>query len=69
MKHDTTTKKYVQNAASAIKDETLQSALRRIQSRLGKATALSYQNLDEGPDLRLKAHDIREKPSTTWMLC
>ena len=61
MNHDTATKKYVQNSASAIKDEILQSALNKIQSGLGKATALSYQNLDEGPDLRLKAHDIREK--------
>ena len=55
------TKKYVQNAASAIKDEILQRALNKIQSGLGKATARSYQNLEEGPNLRLAAHDIREK--------
>lgn len=61
MSHDTTPREYVQNSALAIEDEVLQSALSKFQSTLCRATALSYQNLDEGPDLRLAAHGIREK--------
>ncbi|MGD9301138.1 MAG: LutB/LldF family L-lactate oxidation iron-sulfur protein [Desulfobacterales bacterium] len=39
----------------------LQGALADLQNRFGRGTALAYQKLPEGPDLRLKAHDIRAK--------
>ena len=38
----------------------LQHALADLQNRFGRGTALAYQRLPEGPDLRLKAHEIRE---------
>jgi len=53
------TEHYRQEAAGAIKDEVLQNALADVQGRLGKGTAAAYQSLPEGPELRLKAHDIR----------
>ena len=53
------TEKYKSQARQAIKDNNLQSALADVQARLGKGTALAYQNLPEGPGLRLKAHDMR----------
>ncbi len=54
------TESYKQNAVKAIKDTVLQNALSNVQDRLGPATALAYENLPEGPELRLKAHKIRE---------
>ena len=54
------TEYYKQNAVKAIGDPILQNALSNVQNRLGPATALCYQKLAEGPDLRLKAHQIRE---------
>ncbi|WP_022663659.1 LutB/LldF family L-lactate oxidation iron-sulfur protein [Desulfospira joergensenii] len=55
-----TTEKYIESASQALKDQTLQSALANVQGRLGPGTAAAYRNLAEGPDLRLKAHEIRE---------
>ena len=52
---------YNSQAKKALKNEVLQGALADLQDRLGRGAALAYQNLPEGPDLRLKAHDIREK--------
>jgi L-lactate dehydrogenase complex protein LldF len=37
----------------------LQGALADLQNRFGRATALAYQKLPEGPNLRMVAHDIR----------
>lgn len=54
------TRYYKQNAAKAILDPVLQRALSNVQNRLGPASALAYQNLPEGPELRQKAHKIRE---------
>ena len=53
------TEKYKSEARLAIQDANLQSALADVQARLGKGTALAYQNLPEGPGLRFKAHDLR----------
>jgi L-lactate dehydrogenase complex protein LldF len=50
---------YKAEAKKALKNEVLQGALADLQNRFGRATALAYQNLPEGPDLRLKAHEIR----------
>ena len=54
------TEYYRQNAAKAIHDPILQNALSNVQNRLGPATALCYQNLPEGMELRTRAHKIRE---------
>jgi L-lactate dehydrogenase complex protein LldF len=54
-----TTENYVAEARKAIKNQVLQKALEELQQRFGPPTALSYQKLPEGPELRLKAHDIR----------
>jgi L-lactate dehydrogenase complex protein LldF len=54
-----TTEKYKQAARAATSDRVLQSALADVQGRLGKGTAAAYRALPEGPDLRLRAHDIR----------
>ena len=54
-----TTENYVSEAKRAIKNQVLQKALEDLQQRFGPATALAYQKLPEGPELRLKAHDIR----------
>ena len=54
-----TTENYLSEAKRAIKNQVLQNALEDLQQRFGIATALAYQNLPEGPDLRFKAHDIR----------
>jgi L-lactate dehydrogenase complex protein LldF len=51
---------YISEAKKALKNEVLQGALADLQNRFGRGTALAYQRLPEGPDLRLKAHDIRE---------
>ncbi len=50
---------YKAKAKKAVNNSVLQNALAGLQERLGRGTALSYQRLPEGPDLRLKAHDIR----------
>ena len=50
---------YVAEAKKALNDPILQAALADLQTRFGRGTALAYRNLPEGPDLRLKAHDIR----------
>ena len=52
---------YIAEAQKALNDPVLQNALTDLQARFGRATALAYRNLPEGPDLRLKAHDIRAK--------
>ena len=46
-------------AKKGIHNRVLQAALADLQHRFGRATAESYQLLPEGPELRLKAHDIR----------
>lgn len=53
------TEHYKTEARKALKDRVLQDALADVQDRLGKGTAQAYRDLPEGPDLRLKAHDIR----------
>jgi L-lactate dehydrogenase complex protein LldF len=53
------TSAYQTTAGSAIADPVLQKALANLQLRFGRGTAEGYRNLPEGPDLRLKAHDIR----------
>ena len=50
---------YLAETRKALKNEVLQHALVDLQNRFGRGTALAYQNLPEGPDLRLKAHEIR----------
>ena len=52
---------YKSEARKALKNEVLQGALADLQGRFGRGTALAYEKLPEGPDLRLKAHEIREK--------
>ncbi|WP_320045333.1 LutB/LldF family L-lactate oxidation iron-sulfur protein [uncultured Desulfobacter sp.] len=61
MSDEILTDKYVENAVKAINDNFLPKAMEKMQSGLAKATQASYQNLDEGPELRMKAYDIREK--------
>ena len=51
---------YNTEAKKALDNKVLQSALADLQNRFGRGTALAYQQLPEGPDLRLKAHDIRQ---------
>jgi L-lactate dehydrogenase complex protein LldF len=51
---------YIAEAKRAMDNQVLQGALADLQNRFGRATAIAYQQLPEGPDLRLKAHDIRE---------
>jgi len=50
---------YLAETRKALKNQVLQHALADLQNRFGRGTALAYQNLPEGPDLRLKAHEIR----------
>jgi L-lactate dehydrogenase complex protein LldF len=52
---------YKSEAKRALKNEVLQGALADLQNRFGRGTARAYQKLPEGPDLRLKAHEIRKK--------
>ncbi len=52
---------YVAEAKKALNNPTLQHALADLQTRFGRRTAIAYQQLPEGPDLRLKAHDIRAR--------
>ena len=54
-----TPENYVTEARKAIKNQVLQRALADLQNRFGRGTAESYLRLPEGPDLRLKAHDVR----------
>ena len=56
-----TTENYVAEARKAIKNEVLQRALADLQNRFGRGTAECYRRLPEGPDLRLRAHEIRMK--------
>jgi len=46
-------------AQQATADPVLRAALANLQERFGKGTVAAYRQLPEGPDLRLKAHDIR----------
>jgi len=55
------TEKYVEEAKRGIANPVLQKALVGLQDRFGRGTAEAYRRLPEGPDLRLKAHEIREK--------
>ena len=55
------TSNYKSKAKVAIKDPVLQKALENLGQRFGRGTAEGYRKLPEGPDLRLKAHDIRMK--------
>jgi L-lactate dehydrogenase complex protein LldF len=52
---------YISEARKALKNDVLQHALADLQNRFGRGTALAYQELPEGPDLRLKAHGIRQE--------
>ena len=52
---------YLSEAKRALKNQVLQGALADLQNRFGRGTALAYQKLPEGSDLRLQAHKIREK--------
>ncbi|MGD2272223.1 MAG: LutB/LldF family L-lactate oxidation iron-sulfur protein [Desulfobacterales bacterium] len=54
-----TTEAYKSEARKALKDQVLLEALADVQQRLSEGTALAYQNLPEGPELRFKAHGIR----------
>lgn len=53
------TERYVENAKAALKDTVMRNALAGLQERLGPATAATYNDLPEGPDLRKRAHAIR----------
>lgn len=53
------TEHYVNNAKIALNDTVMRKALAGLQERLGPATAQTYINLPEGPELRLKAQQIR----------
>ncbi len=52
---------YITEARKALKNDVLQHGLADLQNRFGRGTALAYQELPEGPDLRLKAHEIRQE--------
>ena len=54
-----TTENYVAEARKAIDNQVLQAALADLQHRFGRGAIECYQQLPEGPDLRLKAHDMR----------
>jgi L-lactate dehydrogenase complex protein LldF len=58
---DVSTEKYVEKAKRGIADPVLRRALSSLQDRFGRGTAEAYRKLPEGPDLRQKAHEIREK--------
>jgi L-lactate dehydrogenase complex protein LldF len=57
---DIRTERYVEEARRGISNPVLQKALAGLQDRFGRGTAEAYRRLPEGPDLRLKAHAIRE---------
>ena len=52
---------YQIRAEAAINDPLLQAALANLQQRLGRGAADGYRRFPEGPELRLKGHDIRMK--------
>jgi L-lactate dehydrogenase complex protein LldF len=54
-----TTENYVAEARKAVKNLVLQGALADLQQRFGRGAAAAYRQLPEGPELRLKAHEIR----------
>ena len=56
-----TTGNYKSDSVKGIRNRVLQKALANLQNRFGKGTAEAYRRLPEGPDLRLKAHDIRKE--------
>ena len=58
---DISTEKYVEGAKRGIADPVLRRSLTSLQERFGRGTAEAYLQLPEGPDLRLKAHEIRER--------
>jgi len=58
---DISTEKYIEEARRGIANPVLQKALVGLQDRFGRGTAEAYRRLPEGPDLRIKAHEIREK--------
>jgi L-lactate dehydrogenase complex protein LldF len=58
---DIQTEKYVEQARKGIQNPVLRRALSALQERFGRGTAAAYLKLPEGPDLRLRAHAIREK--------
>jgi L-lactate dehydrogenase complex protein LldF len=58
---DISTERYLEEARRGIANPVLQKALVGLQDRFGRGTAEAYRRLPEGPDLRLKAHEIREK--------
>ena len=53
------TEHYKSEARKAVKNRVLLDALADVQDRLGRGTAQAYHQLPEGPELRLKAHDMR----------
>lgn len=55
------TEHYKRHASDALRDDILQKALADVQGRLGPGTAATYRDLPEGPQLRHRAHEIREK--------
>ena len=55
------TENYIEEAKRGISNPVLQKALVGLQDRFGRGTAEAYRRLPEGPELRLKAHAIREK--------
>lgn len=58
---DIRTEQYRAAAGKALGDPHLQSALKNLQNRLGKGALATYQQLPEGPGLRLTAHAIRRR--------
>jgi L-lactate dehydrogenase complex protein LldF len=56
-----TTQDYKPESVRGIHDPVLQKALTILQTRFGRGTAEAYRQLPEGPDLRLKGHDIRKQ--------
>lgn len=58
---DISTENYVEEARRGIADPVLQRSLTSLQERFGRGTAAAYLQLPEGPELRLKAHEIRER--------
>ena len=55
------TQHYRRTASEAIKDQTLQQALSKMQARVIPTIDDAYKSLPEGADLRLKGHEIRER--------
>ncbi len=55
------TEKYVEEAKRGIANPVLRKALTSLQDRFGRGTAEAYRLLPEGPELRLRAHEIRQR--------